>query len=326
MLIFNSLLFTSSASSEDSIFEETRDQIVFDNLSVYVVNGNNLVVDVDRSVSLPKRISARREKEKYDRFIEKNKNNEKILLDVANEGNELVALGYTEVPLIDAGDHMDRVKKKEKNIDLFAMTVSAASTSKTGSFGKGGNGNFILSTTISRGAAVGNQYMYTATTTGEWLENSAVSYKNYPAGGNDFLFQTFPGNIYLDNMSALYNHKISKNSGNYGRNGTEYWRESLTSAGGYTNNVLKYCIKDDPVGIQQLKKCVLKTQFYGKPRTGNVVNSYYVHTWKSLNVKFSIAAGIGVTPQGPAPSIALEITPTIADGLWKVTSYVSYNF
>ena len=82
----------ADSSSEEMIYEETRDQINFDKLLVYVVNNSRVVVEVNPTLSLLKKYAAKKEKAKYDKYVETHPQEIDDLFDDVNSNNYLCAI------------------------------------------------------------------------------------------------------------------------------------------------------------------------------------------------------------------------------------------
>lgn len=52
------------------------------------------------------------------------------------------------------------------------------------------------------------------------------------------------------------------------------------------------------------------------------INSYYVHTWKSLSIKVSASASANSDKKY---GVSLSITPSVSEKSWQVYSYVSFQ-
>lgn len=104
--------------------------------------------------------------------------------------------------------------------------------------------------------------------------------EKYPASGNDFIIQACPSSLsrLTNSLSVTYNHGKSP------INGTDY---ALENGDDY---YVRYCVKDDPAGINQMSKVSLTVNSNGSPITGKSrkINSYYVHTWNSMSLKVSV--------------------------------------
>ncbi len=313
-LTFGSTVFTSYAQENNRGYEEIHKQIDFDNLSVCVKNKDELVVEVDKSVSIFKRMSGKREKKKYDEFIERHADSESLFLDYALQGDNLVVFAYTEAPLEERDGNLQRVRKANGKLkNLFVMSAEAANTKVGETYKKE---NFTLCTVVIR-EGTKNPYTYTALTYGTWSKHAItlLNGKKYPASGTDWILQSCPEKILTDELEVLYNHNVANNSAS-GREGKEFWSEN----GG--DQYIRYGLKDDPLGMAQLDELLLMTTFEGNSSSiQKKINSYYVHTWKQMSLSVSV--------QGTAakdPSVSLELTPGIEEKSWQIYSYVAYNF
>lgn len=120
--------------------------------------------------------------------------------------------------------------------------------------------------------------------------------------------------ISSDSLAALYFYYIGSTDNFYGRIGEEYARVNGN------NNYIEYSVKDDPLGLNQLNFVKLKTTTWGKPLSSTrKINSYYVHTWKSLSLNVSVSGS-------SSKEVALSITPSIKDNSWTLYNNVTFNF
>ena len=87
-----------------------------------------------------------------------------------------------------------------------------------------------------------------------------------------------------------------------------------------TENVIVQTIQmGEQLGLGRLYMCILRTNLSGSSTAWRTINSYYVHTWKDLDISVSVSAHSG-------REVALSITPSISEKSWQVYSYVSFNF
>lgn len=155
-----------------------------------------------------------------------------------------------------------------------------------------------------------NQYRYVARTFGSW-SNSTVGGANYPDAGNDYVLQASPTTFARnsDSLVATYDHNPAG-----GSSGSDFWREDGNES------FVRYAIKDDPVGYRQLKSFTMAA-IYDAPQSGTTrqINSYYVHTWKSMSLSATVSASSD-------KKVTLSLTPSILEKSWQVYNYVTFNF
>lgn len=286
-------------------YEEYHDQINFNDLMVIAVNKNDIVVDVDPTISLFKRLKANKQKEKYDRYIENYPNAENELLNAVNSSDYICAISYTEAPLIYVEDHYERILKEDKTeIPFLAITASAADKTKTSEPSL--RHRLTLQTSITRSGS-SNPYTYTAKTFGTW-DNSVSLFdgKTQPAGGNDFVMQSCPTITTSSKFSSTYNYKT--NGSKNGKEGTNYF---MTDGG---DSWVKYEVVDDPIGLAQLKTFELTQTFKAQSTSATKkINSYYIHTWRQMSVSVSVSGSAGTTGGKPSAGVSLSFSPTISD-------------
>lgn len=299
-------------------YAEYHDQINFNDLMVIAVNKNDIVVEVDPTISLFKRFKANKQKEKYDRYIENHPEAANELLNAVNSSNYVCAISYTEAPIVYVEDHYERILEEDKaDATLWGITANAANKSKTSI--PSPRYRLTLQTSITRSGS-SNPYTYTAKTFGNW-DNSVSVFdgKTQPAGGNDFVMQSCPTITSSSKFSSTYNYKTSGSK--YGQNGKNYF---MTDGG---DSWVKYEVVDDPVGIAQLKTFELTQTFKAQATSATKkINSYYIHTWKQMSVAVSVSGNVGVTGGKPSAGVSLSFTPTIADKQWQVYNPVSFDW
>lgn len=318
--------FWSFASDDEPVskYEETHDQINFDNLMVTVVDKENLVVEVDPTASFFDKIDAKRQKSKYEKFIKDNPDDVDELLDTVSDGGYLCAMSYTEAPLEYKDGHYERILKKPSSTsDLFTASAADTTTSAYGiSDWTKGQGKFSLRTSISRYEHNSKGvYTYRSRTYGKW-ENAWSNIFNgsqYPAAVRDTVTQACPIIISNDVFACTYSEAI--NGSTAGQEGTHYTREAGN------NSWVRYSIVDDPVGKAQLSTFRLTQKFFAKS-TSDVkrINSAYCHTWKKVDLQFKITGSAEISGGAPTFGVFIEITPNIVADAWTVYNYVSYKF
>lgn len=215
--------------------------------------------------------------------------------------SSLYAISYTVAPLVFEEDHYERITVKE-----LEDTPALLSTSSSGSTSQ--KGYFALVTSVSRSDSAmtaGNyvgQYRYTCTTKGTWSKNSVAGGSDYPAAGNDYIWQTQPTSLTrnTDSFSMTFNTSRTATNG-----GTQY---------------VQYSLSDDPTGTAQMTGCTLKTICYGKSGVTRMINSYYRHTWKSMSV-----SSVGISTSNTKET-SLSITMSLQESYWPLYSYVTITF
>lgn len=309
---------TLEANYNTEKYEEYHDQINFEDLMVIAVNNNDIVVDVDPTISLFKRITANKQKKNYDRYIENHPEAVSDLLDIVNSNDYLCAISYTEAPLVYIKDHYERIEKEDNvNLTLLGISASAADITKTSDDSR--RHKLTLKTTVIR-RGVSNPYSYQATTSGTW-DNSASVFdgETQPAGGNDFVMQACPTVTTRSVFSSTYNY--STNGSKKGQEGINYF---LTDG---KDSWVKYEVVDDPLGLAQLQTFSLMQTFEAKATSTNKkINSYYIHTWKQMSVSVSVGGTAGVSGGKPTAGVSLSFTPTFSEKQWQLYNYVTYNW
>lgn len=171
---------------------------------------------------------------------------------------------------------------------------------------------FSLVTSISR-KGTSNPYVYDTTTYGAWSENNSIGGKKYPASGDDYILQACPSGFTRrsDSLSIIYNHNKKAESG-----------KDYSSLAG-DRNYIAYSVSDDPSGINQMSSVRLYASSKGnRANYYRTINSYYVHTWKSLSIKVSASASANSDKKY---GVSLSITPSVSEKSWQVYSYVSFQ-
>lgn len=310
---------SNSKPIDNSIeYEEYHDQINFDGLMLYVVNKNDILVDVDPTISIFKKIEANKQKEKYDRYIKEHPEATIEMLNLVNDSDHVCAISYTDAPLLFMGNHYERIPKDDTtNINSFGLKASAADISDSSDASL--RHRLTLKTTITR-RGTSNPYTYYSSTSGTW-DNSAslVDGETQPAGGNDFVLQACPTVTSSSVFRSTYNY--STNGSKNGQEGINYF---LTDG---KDSWVKYEVVDDPVGLAQLKTFSLGQTFKARTTSSTKkINSYYIHTWKDMSISVSVSGTAGITGGLPSAGVELSFTPTFKDKQWKLYNYVSYNW
>lgn len=302
-------------SDRKSKYEEYHDQINFEDLMIYVVNKNNIIVDVDPTISLIKMIKAKRQKKKYDRYAANNPEAVTELLNTVISGDYICAVSYTETPLIYVDDHYERIPREDNNLPLFAIDASAADKTATSTASK--RHCLTLNTSIVR-RGTSAPYIYTARTYGTW-DNLVLDEEKAPATGNDFILQACPTVTSSVRFSSKYNHETSGSIN--GIEGKNYFKEN----GG--DSWIQYEIVDAPAGLAKLSEFSLSQTFRAQITTETKkINSYYIHTWKQMDVTVSVSGSAGVSGGKPSAGVSLSFTPSIKDKQWQLYNYIAFNW
>lgn len=299
---------TAYAGSNEENYIEYHNQINFNNIDYAVVNSEKVIFSVDKSKNFFERIRAEKDIKVLNEYFENNNEAEKDFIEELNNDCPVLAVSYTLAPLVFIEDHYERIE---------AQSNGGISTYNTGDLSKEANGNFALQTTITKTSVKNSagEYTYNTKTSGYWYASSSIGGKNHPASGYDFIYQSVPSNMSIasDSLTTIYNYNVGSTGEKYGRNGQEYIRLNGS------NSYIEYKVKDDPAGINQLSRVYLNTKTNGKASTSTRrINSYYVHTWKSLTVEVEVSA--------KDSEAELKLTPSIEEKSWQLYNYVSFNF
>lgn len=235
---------------------------------------------------------------------------DKAIIEAIKGGDELLGVSYTECPVqMNEEGEMIRIPNVDSKEEGFLKRAGAAIAITKGE--ESLKYYFSLCTIVSRTYSIDSEgyYTYTCRTVGSWSENSALSGKKYPAGGEDYILQTTPNTFsrQSDSLVLTYNNGLTAESG------VHYWKENGDTT------YIRYAIVDDPLGVNQMSSCVLTTVCKAKPSTNRMINSYYVHTWKAM----SLSVSVDVSSE---KAVSLSITPGISDKSWQVYSYVTFDF
>lgn len=300
LMLFTCIVTTSAADVESDDFgsqqyKETHFQI---NLSDYNVNvlGNKMSLEAKEPMTISADNTTAVNLDRLEEIFEKYPDvEENLIKDYQSEG-ELLAVSFTEVPLVYVDGHYERV---------------LASTPGYDSSDENGNGSFLMYTAVSGGVLpFGGKYQYTAKTYGSWVNNISGGW-NYPDTGEDYVFQTSPNTFSRDSdgLSATYDTTPTT-----GVSGDDYWRENGSST------YVRYAIQDDPFGYRQLKNFTLTTVSAG-PKSNSVrqIGSYYIHTWEDMSIDVSVDVSTD-------RAVTLSLNPENTEDSWQVYNYVSFNF
>jgi len=311
VLILSTGIMPSYAEApNETEFEEPHVDITITDLELCVHNKKNLSVDIDKSKSFFKRQQAKKEAEKLKECFEKCPEFEQLFIDSINDDTPVQAIGYTEVPIQEVNGNWERVEKPDNTSGV--LSASAYSTSNYASNlndDMASHGYLYLGTLIMKHEKIsGNKYEYEAITTAQWKKNSAISGENYPAGGNDYIYQTAPKtfDVIDDNCNLEYNR----------------FCKASPSRLDIADNCAAFFFKDDPTGPAQLKKVKIDA-YYEAPASTKMrkIISYYVHSYNT--VSFSASASIQI---GTETSTSLSITPSSISKSWQVCNYVNFKF
>lgn len=286
----------------EPVFAETHFQVNFNDVNVNIIGESDVQITFADSVSP---ISTRHVATSQEdiRLLEQALTENPDLIEVVanphSSDGELVAISGTEAPLLFVEDHYERVPEA-----VFRSTYESSDDSL--------KGKFALFTTVSRSYNTNSngRYTYTTTTYGRWTENSFLGGSDYPSYGEDFVLQSTPDTWVrlTDTMTARYDDATD------GKQGDEFWRND----GG--DHYIHWGIEDDPLGIRQNRRFTLTCESEGPARsTTRMINSYYVHTWKSLSLSVSVSAS-------SERQVSLTLTPSIKDNNWQLYNYVSFDF
>ncbi len=309
--------FYVSATDNDSIYEETHEQI---NIKHIELNTNNeeLSLQVKDDNVICKYLGGR-EQQKLSAILEKYPEVESVIFQTLQKGEEVCAIAYTEAPIRIYKDHSERVLKKSKPTILMRVLsaffpIANAVQTEEGDIAYEAEQNFSFFTMISKQT----DGTYIATSWATWEKGSWIGGSKYPASGYDYLLQSVPDSFsrLKHSFTSIYNTSNNPDltSGVYtGVEGKEY----TISDGG--NTYLKVKMKDDPLGLSRLAMCLLSTTQSSSSGGLRTINSYYVHTWKDMDISVSVSLHSN-------KEALLEITPSISEKSWQLYSYVTFNF
>lgn len=317
ILMLSMCNFYVGATDSDSMYEETRDQINIKYTSLNV-DEDELSIQI-KDDNFIYRYFGNKEQAKLSEVIEKYPEVEKAIIQTIQTEKEVCAIAYTEAPVYIYKDHMERVRKNRPLLNFADFFLSlfpiANAQSATGPNAYEAEGNFTLFTYVTKES----NGTYTVGSMALWDYGSWIGGEKYPASGYDFLLQAVPESFY--HLSHNFNSIYTK-SGNIqvtpdaytGREGYEY---TITDGG---SSYMQVKLKDDPIGLARLSACTFETNSASDNYNGyRKINSYYVHTWKSMDISVSVAGNSG-------KEVSLSITPSVSEKSWQVYSYVSFNF
>lgn len=305
-------------AQENSVYEETRQEISLEHLSISVVDGKQL-----RYMPKPAFLSQRKalnEKEKLDILLEKMPKYKNVLIEAMNHNTPIHTISIVDVPLVFQENHYERVKKENNSLlrMLVAPLLLTASAADSNVGAESSRGNFVMAMSISKVFNKQEQrYKYMTITTGQWKAHSVIGGQNYPAMGEDVIAVTSPRGTVMDtsSLSAIYSNyngqtREGKDTGDY----PDFWKESSD------DNYCAYAIKEDPLWTYQLDYFSAVTTFIGTndARVRKAV-SKYVHSWSS--VEFTIE----VSKSGWEET-TISITPNRVEKTWECACDVTFNF
>ena len=287
--------------------------------TAFQASEQDLLIQVDDS-NIFTRYFGNKEKAKLDEIIKDYPQIKEPILQKVEQGEEICAIAFTEAPIRIYEDHIERVEKEKNTSFLFKITaaifpVAQAASVSTGPTAYEAEGNFALLTMISKQSS-GH---YIATSIAAWERGSWIGGSKYPATGYDYLLQAVPDSFARKSHSfvCVYNTSGSSELSDNAYNGIEGSEYTITNGG---NTYLKIKVKDDPFGFSRLFSCILSTTQISSSYAGNrTINSYYVHTWKDMDISVTISANSN-------REASLSITPTISEKSWQIYSYVTFNF
>ena len=289
-------------SSGDSPYLETHFQINFTDITASISKTGVLNLSPDLGLSPEKHQVAVDNIHKLEEiFLEFPDLQESIsaTLQSVCSSNELKAISFTSVPLMEVDGHYERIP------NVRPMDVGESVPSP--------KANFLLSTMVIGGVVrePNGNFKYSVYTKGSWSKNSVLGGSDYPATGTDYVLQSVPSTFARKSysFSATYNQAPIS-----GANGTDFWLQDGDSS------FLEYAVLDDPAGTRQLKSFTLQVQFSAPSSSvERTISSYYVHTWSELTL--SVNASLTTVLVG-----ALTITPSIGSNQWQVYNPVDFDF
>ncbi len=304
VMLFSSAVHASASTiddnSKDVKYVEFHNQINFTDFSLTSNDGKTIQIKTDSNISVANAAETKEKVDELFQLFEIFPNAEAYLASTCASGTEYVAISYTIAPLIWNEDHYDRVT---------ASTYDEYEDSDGHE-----KGQFGLTTYVSKGSKLSNgSYTYNTATQGLWSSSvlGFIGGENYPAAGEDYILQSTPNTWTRtsDSISVLYGSDFTP-----GVSGTHFWAEN----GG--TNYIRYAVKDDILGPDQASFITLESASQGPSSTSSrMINSYYVHTWKSMSLKVSVQASTN-------KSVSLSLTPSIEESSWQLYDYVAFEF
>lgn len=300
IMLLSCIVNVSAAQCEDtdleaSEYQETHFQINFADYNVSVDDGT-IHIEANEMMEIRENEAANDNLDKLAEIFEEFPDVEKNLVNDYWADGELLAVSFTEVPLMYVDGHYERVP-------IQTMEYETSD--------KNGNGSFLMYTTISGGVdPFAKEYKYEAKTYGSW-SNSIIGREKYPDAGADYVFQTSPNTFSRDSDSidVYYDHNPNK-----GVAGKDFWRENGDAT------YVRYAIKDDPFWVRQCESFSLTTVSAG-PKSSKIrqIGSYYIHTWEKMTIDVSVDVSTD-------KSVSLSLDPGNVEKSWQVYNYVSFDF
>lgn len=317
ILLISTFSFHTYAQ-ENSAYEETKQEISLEYLSVSVVDGQQLRY-TPKGTFLTQR-KALNEKVKLDLLLEKMPEYKKVLLEAMNHNTPIHTVSVVDIPLVFKEDHYERVKKEPNSLlrMLVAPLFLTASAADSNVGKESSRGNFVMAMSISK---VFNkqeqQYKYMTITTGQWNAHSVIGGQNYPAMGEDIVAVTSPRGTIMDtsSLSASYSNyngqsRVGKDTGDF----PDFWKEDSD------DNYCAYAIKEDPLWTYQLDYFSAVTTFIGSSNLGTrKAVSKYVHSWSSVDFTIEVS-------KSSWEETTISITPNRVEKTWECACDVTFNF
>lgn len=302
--------FDAFAAEDTNDYIEKHVDINLSNINLAVSNHDDLVMSVDKSKNIFKQMNGKSNIEKIEEITEKYPDFEQDLVDSVNNFENVAAIGSTEATLEEIDGQLERVE--ENNDSLFDLQANATAK-QAGSDNKYYYLNLTTWVTRVEYNKKTKQAHYMCDTNAYWSKNSILGGKKYPDSGEDYMLQSLPKGfkIKYDVCDTTYDNNKKNPSGAYRRmkGGEQY---------------VQYAIEDDPFGPKQLREADIITSSYAKSTSSmKRVNSYYIHTWKSLSISVSASAK---TNTNKVSEVSLSIKPSIKNKSWKLYNYVTFNF
>lgn len=323
MIILLMSVTTSVSAADTNSYEnssgyvENYYKIALEGLDIsYDENTEKILVDVSEDLSINEKLEAEKSAEELEFMLDRyDENLDELLIDslekTDSSDEELIGISYTECPLEENEyGQLDRIEESENITGDKGFFNKASAVSKTGSASKKYYFSLVTSVTRNNTQNANGKYKYKCKSTATWSENSFVGNSKYPDSGDDYILQTVPNSFAIksDNLDLQYNYD------GVAENGEHY---SMVDMG---NHYIEYSLVDDPLGINQMEKCVLTTTCRAKDNSKDrMIRSYYVHTWKEMNLDVSVSVN-------SSAEVELTLEPSLPEKQWQVASYVSFDF
>ena len=292
-----------SPSDSEPEYLEYHYQVNFDDLDVFVVDGTTLDIVPNSNRKMDTKTA-----ESVDALmlsLSKSEEVEDEIVAMLYDNQQLVAISFTEAPLLLEDGHYERVEAA--NITEYYKDNDNDRSKK---------GEFTLYTSVFRSSAVNadGKYEYNTRTYGAWNKNSALGGENYPDSGVDYVLQTAPNTWFRtdDWMTAKYD-----NTPYSGVSGDDFWPNDGNT------DYIQYSIKDDPYEFakaRQNKNFMLAGEWDGDFSTSKrKINSYYIHTWTTLDISVAITINNKY-------EMALSVTPSMQEKQWQLYNDLNFDF